>query len=722
MNSISDLNQPNGHPVGIPTEEDERRSFVPPMLLRYWQLAMRHRWVALGIVSTCIVIGLTITLLMAPRYTAKAQLEISREQKRITNVQGLESSQAGQDNEFYATQYALLKVRPVAEKVARELRLGRSSAFFEAHGYRMGDNPADADRMAVGLLLKNIEITPLRTSRLVDVSYTSRSPQLSARIANAWVQAFIASNIDRQIASTADARRILEKRIGTLRERLEQSERQAVTFATMNNIVTLDPTRDERGRTQPSRTLAAVNLEQLNAALARAIDARVEAESRLHSTGELGAEAISNITLTNLRRDRAEAAAEYARLMVQFEPDYPTARGVAEKIKTLDAAIGRENARISGSREQEYREAVARENELREQVADLKRQLDTQQRASIQYSVYLREADTNRQLYDALLQRYKEIGVAGMIGASNIAIVESAQIPTSPSAPSLTINLALAILLGGVLAALAIFGLEQIDEGVREPGQVQSDLKAPLLGTIPTAEDKFEAELHDVKSLVYEAYFSVRSNLSFTTARGVPRTLMVTSSRPREGKSSTSLALAVVLGRTNRRVLLVDGDMRSPSVHGLVGCENIAGLSNLLSGHDEWQSLVQETGFKNVTALTSGPIPPSAAELLSGDRLAALLAEWSMAYDHVIIDSPPVLGLTDAPLLSRAVEGAIFVVEFHGIAVRAVRASLDRLRMAHAHVFGVVLTKVAQHRSGYGFGGGYGYGYGRHYGEVPVEV
>lgn len=729
MNSFSELGAHANLHHEPATERGEERGFLPPMLLRCWQLALHHRWVVLGIISACVVAGLVITLLMAPRYTARTELEISREQKQITKVEGLESDQAGQDNEFYATQYALLKARPVAEKVVRELRLGRDANFFSAHGYDgmldrpdIKSEPASADRAAVGLLLKNVTITPLRTSRLVDITYTCRSPELSAKIANAWARAFIASNIDRQIASTADARQILERRLETLRERLESSERQAVTFATKNNIVALDQTRDESGRTQAQRTLAAVNLEQLNQSLARAIEARVQAESRLRSTGELGTESISNITLASLRQNRAEAASEYAKLMVQFEPEYPAARGLAEKIKSLDAAISRETKRISGSRGQEYQEATALENELKAKVADLKGSLDTQQRASIQYSVFLRDADTNRQLYDALLQRYKEIGVAGMVGASNIAIVESAQVPSSPSAPSLMINLVLAIMAGGVLAALTVFALEQIDEGIRSPAQVQSDLKVPLLGTIPTAEEEFEAEIRDIKSLVYEAYFSVRSNLSFATSHGIPRTLMVTSSRPAEGKSSTALALAVVVGRTDRKVLLVDGDMRSPSVHGNVGLENNLGLSNLLSSHDDWRPVIQETSLKNVYVLTSGPTPPSAAELLSGDRLPALMSEWATEFDHVIVDSPPVLGLTDAPLLARVVEGTIFVVESHGVAVRAVRASLDRLRMAHARLFGAVLTKVSERRAGYGYGGGYGYGYGRRYGDDPSEA
>ncbi|TCP29368.1 polysaccharide biosynthesis tyrosine autokinase [Sphingomonas sp. BK235] len=696
-----------------------QRGLLPPLLLQYWSKALRWRWIILAIIAGCLLASLVITLLTPKRYTGEVQVEISREQKQITKVEGLESQEAGRDIEFYATQYALLRTRPLAARVVKDLRLINSPDFFVSQGrgarydeLKDDQNTATLNREAVDLLLRNVAIDPVRTSRLVNVRFTSRSPQLSAAIANQWVKAFIAANIDRQFASTAEARQILEQRIGVLRTRLEQSERQVVTYATSQGIVTLDQVRDETGRSLVGRTLTASDLEALNTALNRATEARILAQSRTGSNANLASELSTNQALALLRQQRAEAAGEYARLLVQFEPDYPQAREAQRRVQSIDAAITREVARVSGGRSEEYREAMRREEELRGRVAQLKQRLDAQQRASIQYAIYQREADTNRQLYDALLQRYKEIGVAGTVAASNIAVVEPAEVPLRPSAPSLLINLTVALLAGVALAAMTVFALDQIDEGIHDPSELKTKLGIPLLGHTPLVRGSIQAELNNTKSAFYEAYFSVRSNLSFATAQGFPRSLMVTSTRPAEGKSSSSLALSLVVGRTDRRVLLIDADMRSPSIHSLVDLPNEVGLSNVLAGQEDWRNVVQPTAFKNVSVISTGPMPPNAAELLSGGQLDRLMAESIAEYDHVILDSPPILGLADAPLLARAVDGCLLVVESKGVAVRAIRSSIERLHMAHGQIFGAVLTKLQYRDGGYGRGYGYGYNYG----------
>lgn len=696
--------------------------FLPPILLQYWSKVLRWRWIILAIVGGCLVAGAIVTLLTPKRYTAQAQVEISREQQQITKVEGLQSQEADRDIEFYATQYALLHTRPLAARVVSDLRLISSPDFFASQGQgsryeelKENNDTARLTSEAVDLLLRNVTIDPLRTSRIVNVRFTSRSPALSAAIANDWVKAFIATNIDRQFASTADARRILEDRLGVLRGRLEQSERRVVNYATNQGIVTLDQVRDESGRSQVGRTLTASDLDALNTALNRATEARILAQSRTGSNADLASELTANQGLALIRQQRAEAASDYARLLVQFEPDFPQARAAQRRVQSLDAAIARETARTSGARNQEYGEAQRRERDLRERVTQLKQRLDVQQRASIQYAIFQREADTNRQLYDALLQRYKEIGVAGTVAASNVAVVEPAEVPARPSAPSLLINLTVALLMGVALAAVAVFALDQIDEGIHDPNELKTQLQVPLLGHTPMLEGTVLEALADTKSPFYEAFFSVRSNLGFATAQGFPKSIMVTSTRPAEGKTSSSVALSVVVGRTGRRVLLIDADMRSPSVHALVGASNEVGLSNILAGQQDWRSAVQPTPFKNVALIATGPMPPNAAELLSGESLDRLLRECAAEYDHIIVDSPPVLGLADAPLLARAVEGCVVIVETKGVAVRAVRNSIDRLRMAHGTIFGAVLTKL-QHRDGYGYGYGRDYGYGYTYG------
>lgn len=703
---------------------------VAPVIKQYWHVAVRWKWLVVGIIALSVAIGLVVTLLTAPRYTARAQIEISREQKKVTNVQGLDADESAQDLEFYETQYSLLRSRSLAERVVKAMDLDRNDDLFSYHGMRLNaahfgdlsqgplspEQQAERRKLATTLLLKNIDIAPVRRSRLVNIGYTSRSPAFSANVANIWTKQFIAASMDRQLASTADARKFLEDRLGALRGKLEQSERDAVAFATRNNIVNLDTSRDAEGKTQVQRTLAASNLDALNAALNAATADRIAAESRAKSAKDAGnsADALANEAMSQMRQKRAEVAAEYAQMLVRFEPNYPPAKALKGQLDALDVSITHEAERVAASRTLSYRDALARETELKAQVRGLKKTLDQQQQNSIQYNIFQRDADTNRQLYDALLQRYKEIGVAGMVGISNIVVVDTASIPDEPSAPKLITNLSVALLIGLALAVLAAIALEQIDEGVENPSQINQLFQLPMLGHVPLIDTDVIEDMDDPKSYVSEAYFTIRSNLAFTTDHGLPRSFIVTSTRAEEGKSTTSYALARIIARTGKTVLLVDGDMRSPDVHHVTGVENVVGFSNALAGDDDVRGLVRPTRIKGLSVLTSGPRPPSAAELLSSDRVRSIVLELQRDFDHVVIDAPPILGLSDAPLLSRAVEGVVVVIQAEGVAVRGIRAALDRLRMGGASIFGAVLTKLkANQLSSYGYGYGYGYEYGR---------
>ena len=705
-------------------ERDQRASAPPPILVQYLQTVVRWKWVILGILVAALAAGIVITLLTTPVYTATARLEISREQQNVTSVQGLESPQATRDDEFYQTQYSLLAARTLAERVARALNLAGNDAFFAAHGVNpagslpaAGPNhniltPAERQRresLATGLLLAHVRINPILRSSLVDVQYTSASPSISADIANAWVQQFIAASQDRRFSSTADARRFLEGRLAELGQRLEASERAVVQYSAQKHIVTLGRVVGPDGRTEADRTLVSSDLQAINAALAQATADRIAAESRLRAQGA-SPEALSNVALNGLRQRRAEVASERARMLVQFEPDYPPARALAEQVRTLDASIAREESRIASGRSRDYEQAVARENSLRQQQEALTRTLTQQRQDSIQYNIYQREADTNRQLYDSLLQRYKEIGVAG-VSPSNIVIVDPAKVPSTPSAPKLVINLALALMAGLGIAFLSVLGLEQIDEGLRDPSTVGTLLQLPLLGVIPDLGSGMPLDaLADSKSELSEAYLSVRSSLAFSTEHGFPRSLMMTSSKPAEGKSTSALGLAIVLSRTGKRVVLLDADMRAPSVHHYFDKPNTVGLSNYLAGNDHWQSMVLPSGVDRLGILPAGPQPPNAAELLSGDRMPQLMRRLEEEYDHIIVDSPPILGLADAPLLSRSVEGCAFVVEAESAPVRGLRSALARLHQAQSRIYGVIVTRLKQRRAGYGYGYGYGYG------------
>lgn len=707
-----------------------------PIIQQYWQLVLRWKWVILAIIASSLVVGLVSTLLTTPEYTATSRIEISREQDKVTKLEAVASSDSNRDLEFYQTQYALLRARVLAERVSRALRLSSNNAFLKAVGLANSDALAGQhlsgsrlaaalqrrEKIIVNILLKNITVSPVRGSSLVDVSFTSTSPAVSAQIADAWVQEFIGSNLDRRFASTADARKFLEGRLNDLRAHLEQSEAAAVNYSAANNIVPITRTISADGKTQFDRTIVSSNLDSLNAELSKATADRIAAASKEAHASSAGAtqQALGDSTLATLRQRRAEVAADYAKLLVQFEPAYPAAKALSAQLSVLDANIAREEQRVSGSRFGEYREALAREQALAQKVASLTAQLNQQQRSSIQYNIYLREADTTRQLYDSLLQRYKEVGVAG-VGSNNIAIVDTAKIPDTPSSPNLSVNLGLALLIGVGLAIAAVIALNQINDGLRVPSDVGMLLHVPLLGSVPDVSDaELGLLLTEPKSSVSEAYLSIRSNLALCTDHGVPRSLMLTSTRPSEGKTTSAIAMATVLGRIGKRVLLIDGDMRNPSLHRSIGIENSNGLSNYLAGDNDWKSLITQTTIKGVSVLTSGPKPPSAAELLSSDRMGALVGYLQEHFDHVLIDTPPIMGLADAPLLSRVVEGSIFVIEAEGVSIRGLRGALGRLRGVQSHILGAIITKLNERQSSYGYG--YGYGYGYDYGKQNVEA
>ena len=713
----------------MPEREGERPFWSAPVLLEYWNAVRRHIWLAVAIVAAVTVAGAIITLLMTPQYTATSRIEIAREQANVTNVEGLKRESNAPDQEFYLTQYSLLNARSLAERVERRLRLARNPEFFEAHGetpegegllsgVRSGPVSAadlrERERQAVELLLDNIGIAPLRGSALVDVSYSSASPQLSRLIASTWVNEFVQQSMDRRLASTADARIYLEGRLQGLRDRLEKSERDLVNYAARQGIVRLSEVQGEDGRTRTTQTLASSDLEQLNRLLVQATAERAEAESKLGAAQTPGSTqlGLSNQSLNTLRQRRAEANAGYQELLVQFEPEYPQAQAAREKVAALDRAISAEETRVRGAYSADYNAARQREADLRARVDKMLDRFDTENRSSIQYNIYQREVDTNRELYDGLLQRYKEIGVAG-VGTNNISVVDDAVNPVKPSSPRLVLNLAAALLLGLFLAGAAIVVLENLDESVREPQQILDRLGVPLLGAIPVVDDEALSDIEDPKSVLSEAYMTVRTNLGFSTDHGLPRTMALTSTSPSEGKSTSAYSLARVIGRTSGSVILVDVDMRRPVVATRLGLDNTKGISNYLAGEDNWEGLIQTIGDSNVSFISAGPVPPSASELLSSDRLATLVRALSERFDHVILDSPPMLGLSDAPLIANVVEGLIYVIEADRTAMRASQAAITRLRESRAHILGALLTKYRARQSGYGYGYGYGYSYGK---------
>lgn len=701
-------------------------------LATYWRLALKYRFLIMGCFLGALVLGATMTLLMTPIYTAQATLQIDREAARVLDSEDVaprENMMMGE--EFFQTQYGLLRSRSLAERVIESLGLASSNQTLEALGVEAPEAGGSAafqasQRRAAALtaLQANLSVAPVRGSRLVAVGYDNPNPVVAARIANGFAENFIQSNLDRKFESSSYAREFLEERIAQTKERLESAERQLVAYAANQQIINVGEPSEGAATGGATESLTSNNLVALNSALARTRAERVAAEERWRSAGTADLmtlpEVLQNPTVQRLTEQRALLDAEYQQKLSVYQPDYPEMRQLKARIDEADGQIRTIAGNIRSSIQSQYQIAANQERSLQAQVNGLTGDVLDLRDRSIQYNILQRELDTTRTLYEALLQRYKEVGVTGGVTANNISIVDLATPPSSPSKPSMLLNMALAALLGLGLGVLAALVLEALDETLATPDDVEKKLGVPVLGVTPfleKGETPLEA-LADIRSGFSEAYYSLRTALQFSTPDGAPSSLLVTSARPAEGKSTTAYAIALNLARVGKRVLLVDGDLRNPSMHRVVGIENERGMSNLLSGSADLAGVVKPTRQENLFFIPCGPLPPNPAELWGGDRLRQFLAETRNNFDHVVIDGPPVLGFADSPMLAAAVNGVLFALESRGTRRGQARGALKRLQVGRAHLLGAVLTKFSTKSAAYGYGG-YDYAYDYHYGAEP---
>ena len=727
----------------IPAQPQEQAAVSAFNLREYWRIIVKHRWVVAAFVVVALALGAAASLLMTPTYTASATLKIDREAARIVAVEEVQPQEGGASIEFFETQYGLLKSRSLAVRVTEALGLARSDDFLGKMGVDDAQPVAGAaaptvkarEALAVGVVQENFSVSPVRGSRLVDVSFSSPDPALSARVANAFAENFVADNLDRRFESSAYARDFLEKRLAQVKQRLEQTERQLVAYATQQQIINL---QDGGNSTDPNATqsLAAADLSALNSALASAKAQRIAAEERFRQslrTPGLGAtEVLQSPTVQQLSQTRARLSAEYQEKLSIYKPDFPEMMQLRAQIDETERRLQAETQNIRSSvqgntRETaraEYNIALNQERALSGRVEQLKSAVLDLRNRSIEYNILQREVDTNRSLYDGLLQRSKEIGVAGAVATNNISIVDRAEPPSRPSSPNIPLNMALALIIGMALGLLAAFILESLDHAIRNPADVETKLGLTLLGAIPKLQKGMTpAEAFaDVRSSFTEAYYSLQTALQFSTQDGAPRSLLVTSCKAAEGKSTTSLAIARNFARMGMKTLLVDADLREPSLHDALKLDNVVGLSNLLSGGAPFEDAVQPAGAPNLDFLACGPLPPVPAELLASGRLRPFLSHVESLYDVVVIDGPPILGLADAPMISSAASATLLVMEAGGVGRNQANAAVRRLRMAGARLVGVVMTKFDARQADYSYGEAYEHvhAYGSSSGQVAT--
>jgi succinoglycan biosynthesis transport protein ExoP len=695
-------------------------------LTRYVQILIRRRLALISLMVAGLIAALIINAMSIRLYRSSTTIEIARETARVVNVDDGSPKPTALAQEFYQTQYGLLSSRSLANTTAKSLNLQDNPTFL--YGYftkkvpdksaALSGNVRDRELSAAKMIMANLTVEPVRGSSLVKISFDSPDPDLSAKVVNALANNFITSNLNRRFQASSYARNFLQGQLEQTRKKLEDSERSLVTYADQEKMFTLDSDNNSGtdGKSTQAQSVAALDLKSLNDALNVAKIDRAAAEARFQQANRTGGlsstEGLNDGTISRLRSSRAELQSQYESLRSQFGPGYPKMMAISQQLRDIDRQISRQGAVVLDSLSTNYRAAVQREQSLQKQVNALKDDVISLRRRSIQYNIYQRDADTNRALYNALLQRYKEIGIAGGIGSNNVSIVDSGLPGRSPIKPKTSINIMLGLLLGLLAGAALAFMLEQLDESIIAPNDLERKLGIPLLGIIPRLQngDSPVKMLADPKSPISEAYLSVQTALRLTTQNGAPRVMFVTSSKPSEGKSTTAVAIARNFATLGKTVILVDSDLRRPSVHKVLGLDNTKGLTDILSGAANLAAHIQEGPVPGMKVMTSGTVPPNPVELLAGFNLSQTFEKLLQDFNHVVVDGPPVIGLADAPLIASYAEATIYTIAAMDTHTRIARTSLRRLADVHANIIGAVLTKFDSKQSGYDYGYDYGYG------------
>jgi succinoglycan biosynthesis transport protein ExoP len=697
---------------------------------KYLGLALRHRWLILAGCVSGLVIGFLVTFTSTPIYRATATIKADLEAAKVVKLDTVDNSgQVGDSFRFYQTQKELLKSRSLAERVAGNLDLRdddfvnprSSSSWAKLRRMLFPEKPgekldlAQRKAAAAGLIQGGLIVDQAPNSSLMTISFDSPDPGWAAKIVNAVAENFTESNLERRYGTSKYARKFLEEKLEDLKIKLEDSEKALVAYEDKEQIINTKVGKDQ----QP---LADSDLAALNSALQQARTERIRAQELWEQASKNKGMAlalpqvVSDKSIAVLREKRAMLASDYQDKLAVFKADYPDMRRLKSQIAQMDAEIDRAVGFVTGSLKSQYDSLLQQEELLQKDIEKARGRVVDGRNKNIQRQILQREADSTRTLYDGLLQQYKDLGVAGATGANNVAVIDLAQTPGAPYKPNLQRNLMIWFVLGLLGAGIAVAWLEIMDDTFKSPEDIEDQLGLAVLGLIPRSkEDIFESLRNSPVSPISEAYRSLRTALQFSTSNGLPKSLVVTSPNPGEGKSTTSVALAVNFALLGMKVLLIDGDLRNPSAHRVLKRQAERGLTNYLVGGAIAPDVLQETEVSGLCFMATGPLPPNPAELLAGQNMARLLASASENFDIIIIDAPPVLGLADAPLLASIAAGTLLVLGA-GESRRGVgKVALKRLHFARAQMVGVVLNKFDMHAAHYAYQN-YGYGALQYYG------
>lgn len=662
---------------------------------------------------------------------------------------------------FYPTQLKILQSRGLAERVVKNLRLAEDPVFNPNRsrlltlGQSSKGNPQDDEKLVADLaekLLGGLSVDLVRDTRLVQLSYVAPTAELAARIANGVAAAYVDLGVELRGETVGKASSFLASQIEALKQEIADKEARLQAYSRSTDIVVLDP----------SSNVVMQRLQDLNKAYMAAMANRIDKEARYQeltsSPKEATADAVSGGLVTQLRSDLLKLQRDYASKLSTYKPDWPAMQDLKAQIEkaqqNLDGVVEDTVGKAVETAKADYQTALRREQSLADELARQKADAMQQNSAAVEYNNLKLEVSTRRDLLNDLLRRRSETEMASRLqgsGESNVSVVDRALVPESAFRPSLPRNLGLGIVLGLGLGLGAVFGAEYLDRTLKTPEDVERVLGLPMLAMIPdvstakggrygyrygrygyyssyygygrkkakpptppkdAAGDETSIELvcaSHPRLAVSEAYRSLRTAVLLSTASSL-QTVLVTSAAVGEGKTATAGNLAVVLAQLGRHVLLIDCDLRKPRQHSVFKVPNRAGVVSYLTGQAEPAEVFVRTAVANLYVAPSGPIPPDPAELLSSDRMREFMTLARQRFDYIVIDSPPVLPVTDASILSALVDGVVMCLGAGQVLRDDARAAQERLMMVEAKILGAVLNRFRLEERGR-----YSKNYYRHY-------
>jgi succinoglycan biosynthesis transport protein ExoP len=679
-----------------------------------------------------------------PMYRAQARIQIDEEHTTQT-ADFKESYLTYTDPEpYYQTQYKVLQGRDLARRAVRRLKLetvpefnGRGPAptrltrlletikakaiapfTGNAQPVAVPPSPDAADENGlVGAFLSRIQVLPVRSSRLVDVTFTAADPEFAARAVNVLAEEYVQQNLEFRLENTQKTLQWLTQEVAKQQNIVQTSERLLAEYRENQNALSLEDRQN----------IVNARLNQVNDAVTKAKTQRVQREAiYLQIVEARDREALTTIIqnpfIQTLKSRLAQLQQERVRLLDRYGDRHPQVQNIASQVADTQRQMDAEVDKTVQAIKNEYEAARAEERTLISELEAQKGAALELNRKGIDYSVLQREAESNRQVYESLLQREKELRVVANSRANNVRLLDRAEVPGGPFVPDVNRAWMMAVLFGLGLGIAAAFGIDYLDDTVKTPEDVTWRLKLQFLGLVP----KVRGERHPLLSGPVphdfgEAFRALRTALVARNSSEATRVIAVTSAQPLEGKTTTAVNMALALAIGGARVLLIDADMRRPSLHKALRLPNDRGLSHLLVGEARMREVVQRTGDSNLLVVTAGRTPSNPSELLGSDRMRAFVQQLAVGpFDWVIIDTPPVLAVTDAVILAPMVSGMTFVLGAEMTRWRLAERAIETLQSGHPQSIMAVLNRVDFDRNRYYYSRYYGHQYKSYYAEAPA--